>query len=968
MSILERITYVFDVQTASFKQGVSQLKSEIAQTDGVANKAKVGLKGLGDMAGPYLAMGAAAGATALATFAAKAVKGFEDGALAADKFAQATGMSIEDASRWREVADDMGVSTDTLQSAIGRFTRQLGTGALKQFGIEAQVGADGLTDVNASALQAFTAISNITDATERNKAAQAAFGKSYQELSRIFQAAAGDGAELKAQLDGVADAQVFTSDDANDAKDLQAAMADLQDIVTQVSNNLARNLVPALTDVAEGIKVVSDLDQKFPNFMVRGLDAVSTAAEYTGTKLHDLTDNVGLTHDAVLDFGGALGEAAKRSQNLADNINPATMSAREIADAIKDAGDRAEYYASRVEAAGTATVEAADAMGDYTTAADDAETSTHSLGGQLGDMADEADRATEAWQALHDELSDERILNDVSDGFVDIKQSAADAYDAAASGAEDASDKARQYRDDLLALKENVAQYAEEVLGLPPEQITDILALIDQGKFDEAQLALVGLAMAKPVPLEPAVDPVSKSVAEGIIAALTATRQMFVQVIYQYLNPFSGSGSGGSSFTGGPKGSKGAPTFETPSEAWAWWLSQQNQGGGSNGGSAPKPDDGVVTADDFDASSGKDKFDDIRIKRVKAAVELGRRKYDAGDIWATHYLKLLQWARPFFKRYSDYWSFLDREIKSVKDDIEANKPAKEDGKPGGGSNGGSAPKPDDGVVTADDYDASSAKDDVADIVARRAKARVELARRQYERGGITAFKYRRILRRVMPLFKKDSDYWTYLYSEVRRVNQDIAQQREDAKPEPEPEPDPEPKPEKPTTTAGERARNAQDARHDMWDAISSLYGDNSAETQIRVADAIWRSIQADADRRWFRVNKPQKWGAYAAKRLEQAIALYAGWPVLTGRLETYLKDVRRAMSQSKGDGGSDLQGGGSGDSGKGGGSGGSGGGSGGVSSTQKLHLSINVTPHGPIPDRVMHQIIKGIKRIEDEDG
>lgn len=91
---------------------MGRLRSDIAAADTVTGKFKAGIKGTGDMLKQNAAPAAMAVGSALVAFGAKAVSAYQDAALAAGEFADATGVSVEQASRLIEVAGDVGVKAD----------------------------------------------------------------------------------------------------------------------------------------------------------------------------------------------------------------------------------------------------------------------------------------------------------------------------------------------------------------------------------------------------------------------------------------------------------------------------------------------------------------------------------------------------------------------------------------------------------------------------------------------------------------------------------------------------------------------------------------------------------------------------------------------------------------------------------------------------------------------------------------
>src|SRR5215510_11291354 len=104
MAFSEQVRIVVDFVTKKTGTGLSGIKDDVAKAEGSLGKLKTGIGGvigsLGNLAGPA-ALGAG---SALVAFGTKAIGAFEDLALAASKFSDATGLAVEDASRWMEVA------------------------------------------------------------------------------------------------------------------------------------------------------------------------------------------------------------------------------------------------------------------------------------------------------------------------------------------------------------------------------------------------------------------------------------------------------------------------------------------------------------------------------------------------------------------------------------------------------------------------------------------------------------------------------------------------------------------------------------------------------------------------------------------------------------------------------------------------------------------------------------------------
>ncbi len=115
------------------------------------------------------------------------------------------------------------------------------------------------------------------------------------------------------------------------------------------------------------------------------------------------------------------------------------------------------------------------------------------------EAAAEINELTAQFQRLRGEISDRSAYLSLEDQFDSVQSAAESAYTAAAEGSEDAEGAARDHEQAVLTLKGQVMDYAEEVGNIPVEQVTDIEALIDQGKLAEARAALADLERSRQV-------------------------------------------------------------------------------------------------------------------------------------------------------------------------------------------------------------------------------------------------------------------------------------------------------------------------------------------------------------------------------------------------------------------------------------------------------------------------------------
>jgi len=132
------------------------------------------------------------------------------------------------------------------------------------------------------------------------------------------------------------------------------------------------------------------------------------------------------------------------------------------------------------------TAEAARASGQWRITADSAD-----------EMAAATERVrvkTEALALLLGTLDDDEALLNLQQQFDDLKTQAEADYAAVAAGSMTAEQAARNHELKIIDLKKSVADYATEVLGLPVEQVTDIVANLTEANVAAVESRLNFLA------------------------------------------------------------------------------------------------------------------------------------------------------------------------------------------------------------------------------------------------------------------------------------------------------------------------------------------------------------------------------------------------------------------------------------------------------------------------------------------
>lgn len=306
--------------------------------DAGLKKAEAEIQGFGKRAGNALknlsvTQVAAAGA-AIGAFGVKAVMAFQNVALEAGRFSDATGLAVEDASRWIEVSGDLGVESSAVQSAIQRMNKTIGDGnpIIRQLGIEIARTADGTVDANATFQRAITTIGGIEDPTLRAAAAQQVFGKGYAQIAELMTMSS---TELAGALGEVSDTKVITDDELKQARRFRESLDGLKDAAEDLQLEIGQALIPSLSDLARGMSEVEVAGYGMGQAIADGFERVLQA---TGL-------------DAVRNFG-----AFKRLQDeSAEAIRLGGLSADEAAGYM-------DYYSGRVKAASASSADLTKAL------------------------------------------------------------------------------------------------------------------------------------------------------------------------------------------------------------------------------------------------------------------------------------------------------------------------------------------------------------------------------------------------------------------------------------------------------------------------------------------------------------------------------------------------------------------------------------------------------------------------------
>jgi hypothetical protein len=249
------VTEFSDKGIKAARAAFANFKTDVGAAQGAMGKFKAGsnaaLNAVKANAGAF----AMAGGAAIAGFAMKAVGEFQTLALESGKFADATGLSVEQASRWKEVGGDIGIGSDAIQGAIGKMNKALGTSPqlFAELGVDVVKTDTGLTDVNGTFLAVIDRLKRIKDPAERARVAAQLLGKGWQEMAQFINIGS---YELKKSLDSVASGQVISDKELKKAKEFRDTMDEFGDMWSSFVISVGGYVSQLASDLGDVLNVI----------------------------------------------------------------------------------------------------------------------------------------------------------------------------------------------------------------------------------------------------------------------------------------------------------------------------------------------------------------------------------------------------------------------------------------------------------------------------------------------------------------------------------------------------------------------------------------------------------------------------------------------------------------------------------------------------------------------------------------
>ena len=310
------ITSLEDSGIKAAKASFNNFKNAVKDAEGGMNKFKAGGKAALDTVKANAATFAIAAGASIATFAVKAVGKFQDVALAAGELSDATGLTVEEASRLAEVAGDIGIEASSLETSIGKMNKQLGTSPelFEELGVQVAYARDGSVDANETFLNVIDRLNGIKDPAERARVASELLGKGWQSMSELI---AGGSDKLRKSLKEVSDAKVINQEELDNARKYRQNMDNLKDSFDDLAIALGQNLVPIL---AETVGFLADI----VGLVDKALSPTGDVIAKEFGDLYDLAQAAEAAREAYIGYYDSRIRATDANRYISDSMEDTT--------------------------------------------------------------------------------------------------------------------------------------------------------------------------------------------------------------------------------------------------------------------------------------------------------------------------------------------------------------------------------------------------------------------------------------------------------------------------------------------------------------------------------------------------------------------------------------------------------------------------------------------------------------------
>jgi hypothetical protein len=303
------------LNTAGFKQGMSEADKEIKKVEGDLKLINIG---------GAAAAGALMGLGAAAVHAANRAGEFAD---QINEVATVTGMSTDQVQRWKYAADQYGVSFDALTVSMRLLTQNIQSVddenselkvTLDKLGISAKDVNGNFRGTNELMLDILTKLRDMPDAVERNTLANKLYGRSWAELADFMQ----HDVDLAKEM---AKADPISAYHLNQAEQYRNKMHALGAQFDQMEVKIGTKLIPAFSGISywmehAGIPAINN----FIDTVNRGLINMTTLQLRA---IDFLARAVGKTSNLEDQFSESLAEEVRRNNAAASgsSYNPASL-------------------------------------------------------------------------------------------------------------------------------------------------------------------------------------------------------------------------------------------------------------------------------------------------------------------------------------------------------------------------------------------------------------------------------------------------------------------------------------------------------------------------------------------------------------------------------------------------------------------------------------------------------------------
>lgn len=218
-----------------------------------------------------------------------------------------------------------------------------------------------------------------------------------------------------------------------------------------------------------------------------------------GSQMNDVVYAFGTVNTALGPLNDGYTLAKESADALADAQRQATDTASETARESRKAGGAVVEQVAATDDLAASTVDVAAAAKEATAQTALFQAAADSM---AADLKRNLDEIQSGWDALTGQIDDDQALTNLQGDFDNVKQKAQEAWKAASEGADDSAQKVRDSQTAVNELKKSVIDYGKEILGLPKERVTKMLAEIDAGNMDHVEAQLAALARNRNIQLE----------------------------------------------------------------------------------------------------------------------------------------------------------------------------------------------------------------------------------------------------------------------------------------------------------------------------------------------------------------------------------------------------------------------------------------------------------------------------------